>query len=87
MFTLAMIDFFFFKQKTAYEIVSRDWSSDVCSSDLFSKSLAIQLNTLGENYPDVAVSYNNIGIVYRAKGDNEKAKEYHTKSLAIKHKS
>ena len=26
--------FFFFKQKTAYEIVSRDWSSDVCSSDL-----------------------------------------------------
>ena len=26
--------FFFFKQKTAYEIVSRDWSSEVCSSDL-----------------------------------------------------
>ena len=25
---------FFFKQKTEYEIVSRDWSSDVCSSDL-----------------------------------------------------
>src|SRR5213075_1487890 len=27
--------FFFFKQKTAYEITRRDWSSDVCSSDLF----------------------------------------------------
>src|ERR671928_953134 len=27
---------FFFKQKTAYDIVSRDWSSDVCSSDLTS---------------------------------------------------
>ena len=26
--------FFFFKQKTAYEMESRDWSSDVCSSDL-----------------------------------------------------
>jgi hypothetical protein len=26
--------FFFFKQKTAYEIPSCDWSSDVCSSDL-----------------------------------------------------
>src|SRR5213082_28357 len=25
---------FFFKQQTAYEIVSGDWSSDVCSSDL-----------------------------------------------------
>ena len=24
----------FFKQKTAYEIQSCDWSSDVCSSDL-----------------------------------------------------
>jgi len=27
---------FLFKQKTAYEIPKRDWSSDVCSSDLFS---------------------------------------------------
>src|SRR6056297_4269192 len=26
--------FFFFKQKTAYEILRSDWSSDVCSSDL-----------------------------------------------------
>ena len=26
--------FFFFRQKTAYELESRDWSSDVCSSDL-----------------------------------------------------
>src|SRR6187397_2191691 len=26
--------FFFFKQKTAYEMVYSDWSSDVCSSDL-----------------------------------------------------
>ena len=26
--------FFFFKQKTAYEILTCDWSSDVCSSDL-----------------------------------------------------
>eukprot|EP01044_Picomonas_judraskeda_P047451 COSAG03_NODE_26989_length_256_cov_0.503185_1_plen_34_part_10 len=24
---------YFFKQKTAYEMESRDWSSDVCSSD------------------------------------------------------
>src|SRR3546814_13672782 len=26
--------FFFFKQKTAYELRISDWSSDVCSSDL-----------------------------------------------------
>ena len=34
--------FFFFKQKTAYEIYQCDWSSDVCSSDLVD-SLSLQL--------------------------------------------
>src|SRR3546814_5531394 len=29
-----LIYFFFFKQKTAYEMRISDWSSDVCSSDL-----------------------------------------------------
>src|SRR3546814_9974796 len=28
------MDFFFFKQKTAYDLRIRDWMSDVCSSDL-----------------------------------------------------
>src|SRR3546814_5497794 len=28
------MSFFFFKQKTAYELRISDWSSDVCSSDL-----------------------------------------------------
>src|SRR3546814_9839229 len=31
--------FFFFKQKTAYEMRISDWSSDVCSSDLLQKDL------------------------------------------------
>src|SRR3546814_5200889 len=30
--------FFLFKRKTAYEMRIRDWSSDVCSSDLVTKS-------------------------------------------------
>src|SRR3546814_10904348 len=29
-----MVYFFFFKQRTAYELRISDWSSDVCSSDL-----------------------------------------------------
>src|SRR3546814_12770021 len=29
-----LVFFFFFKQKTAYELRISDWSSDVCSSDL-----------------------------------------------------
>src|SRR3546814_8084533 len=31
---LVFVVFFFFKQKTAYEMRISDWSSDVCSSDL-----------------------------------------------------
>src|SRR3546814_4630067 len=31
--------FFFFKQKTAYEMRISDWSSDVCSSDLPSQEI------------------------------------------------
>src|SRR3546814_5877182 len=37
MFTITidkLFMFFFFKQKTAYEMRISDWSSDVCSSDL-----------------------------------------------------
>src|SRR3546814_3437876 len=32
--TFVLVVFFFFKQKTAYEMRISDWSSDVCSSDL-----------------------------------------------------
>src|SRR3546814_20094962 len=48
MFLLCMmfILFFFFKQKTAYEMRISDWSSDVCSSDLNPK--------LGTVTPNVA---------------------------------
>src|SRR5216117_4427747 len=34
LFRVGDVFFFFFKQKTAYEIRKGDWSSDVCSSDL-----------------------------------------------------
>src|SRR3546814_3894689 len=34
MYVYSFYVFFFLKQKTAYEMLSSDWSSDVCSSDL-----------------------------------------------------
>src|SRR3546814_15897225 len=34
--------FFFFKQKTAYEMRISDWSSDVCSSDLQAIAIALR---------------------------------------------
>src|SRR3546814_1558238 len=39
--------FFFFKQKTAYEMRISDWSSDVCSSDLpLAKARAVPLEAM-----------------------------------------
>src|SRR3546814_17882463 len=44
MFTKLLLDwFFFFKQKTAYEMRISDWSSDVCSSDLRSQPHFVDL--------------------------------------------
>src|SRR3546814_19289672 len=41
------MDFFFFKQKTAYEMRISDWSSDVCSSDLERLVLRYLINQEG----------------------------------------
>src|SRR3546814_8853428 len=50
MVCLSHFFFFCFKRKTAYELRIRDWSSDVCSSDLARNALARALffNQLGE---------------------------------------
>src|SRR3546814_10490000 len=40
--------FFFFKQKTAYEMRISDWSSDVCSSDLqIGPGVAVAIGVFG----------------------------------------
>src|SRR3546814_15803973 len=39
--------FFFFKQKTAYEMRISDWSSDVCSSDLDFRFGGADANVIG----------------------------------------
>src|SRR3546814_5372117 len=46
LYTLLLL-FFFFKQKTAYEMRISDWSSDVCSSDLFFATLIIRTRAGG----------------------------------------
>src|SRR3546814_14234782 len=40
--------FFFFKQKTAYEMRISDWSSDVCSSDLDRQEFRPQVAAMRE---------------------------------------
>src|SRR3546814_15597104 len=37
--SIVLFLFFFFKQKTAYEMRISDWSSDVCSSDLYKRKV------------------------------------------------
>src|SRR3546814_1494357 len=44
--------FFFFKQKTAYEMRISDWSSDVCSSDLLRSPFGLFLFGAGEQHID-----------------------------------
>src|SRR3546814_121219 len=39
LYSFFFLVFFFFKQKTAYEMRISDWSSDVCSSDLACRSV------------------------------------------------
>src|SRR3546814_9248174 len=44
--TVCTDHFFFFKQKTAYEMRISDWSSDVCSSDLVEACIAAGIDYL-----------------------------------------
>jgi len=46
-------------------------------------SLKIQLKTLGPEHPDVAVTYNNIGMACDFKGAHHEAIDYHQKSLEV----
>src|SRR3546814_8027486 len=50
--------FFFFKQKTAYEMRISDWSSDVCSSDLIYIRHTVRQDlwqeAVGSRFPDHA---------------------------------
>src|SRR3546814_1090965 len=49
--------FFFFKQKTAYEMRISDWSSDVCSSDL-GRAVVIAKADRGTAHDDLAIGRN-----------------------------
>src|SRR3546814_8563015 len=51
--------FFFFKQKTAYEMRISDWSSDVCSSDLL-----IEIKGQGSNF-DAVVAPNVLSYRFK----------------------
>src|SRR3546814_8196735 len=55
---------FFFKQKTAYEMRISDWSSDVCSSDLFEDGAERLAIATVEAPPIVAVGGKAVALEY-----------------------
>src|SRR3546814_20894657 len=64
--------FFFFKQKTAYEMRISDWSSDVCSSDLIGLYhwifyVELVIERAGDpNLMDIVVGTVSIALVFLA---------------------
>src|SRR3546814_3834972 len=69
-------DFFFFKQKTAYEMRISDWSSDVCSSDLvFSqqrKRLGIQATAQMRPIENLTVTANYFRFDYKSRSEERR---------------
>src|SRR3546814_9642722 len=75
MYCVCLCCFFFFMQKTAYEMRISDWSSDVCSSDLFGREdfLAVehdQLVRLGTVERDAAPAEAVVAIDAAIFGDH-----------------
>src|SRR3546814_7493222 len=73
-FHLVYVAFFFFKQKTAYEMRISDWSSDVCSSDLLEALAHLARDVLREAiypYPDGEAPYDEDGFVAAIEAEDE----------------
>src|SRR3546814_8543302 len=65
--------FFFFKQKTAYEMRISDWSSDVCSSDLPTHLTPFTLVST-----DTTMTGDKLDIVFEAQSDTVKVVKTYT---------
>src|SRR3546814_5609901 len=74
MYVITSIFFFFFNQKTAYEMGISDWSSDVCSSDLLFLVLGDNLLFLYFGWEGVGLcSYLLIGFYYSNRNNGNAA--------------
>src|SRR3546814_12257353 len=65
-----MLFFFFFKQKTAYELRISDWSSDVCSSDLRRHEDVVVLD-VAQLVSDHALELDAVQLLEQARGDGD----------------
>src|SRR3546814_20100051 len=67
---------FFFKQKTAYDMYISDWSSDVCSSDLV-HSLFRSSRVLKRGGSPMVPAAPNFFLAYLARGGRPEDQEQH----------
>src|SRR3546814_371025 len=67
--------FFFFKQKTAYEMRISDWSSDVCSSDLIPSTSIEQSLDMQRKVERVISSFPQVQYVFSKTGTAEVASD------------
>src|SRR3546814_5577847 len=79
-----MFVFFFFKQKTAYEMRISDWSSDVCSSDL-NRSALIAVAAEGADNPSrgLAITGNRASLSPETSWPSVFVADWSGESLAI----
>jgi serine/threonine-protein kinase len=54
------------------------------SLQLTRAALDLRIAELGEDHPEVATSYNNLGVLARSKGDYAASRQYHEKALDIR---
>src|SRR3546814_2067619 len=78
--------FFFFKQKTAYDMRISDWSSDVCSSDLLDALYFILYGVFDPANPaqsrdDIRYIYSTFPIVERE--ETAKYGHYRSRDLGL----
>src|SRR3546814_1764021 len=69
-FYLDLVFFFFFKQKTAYEMRISDWSSDVCSSDLLAGT-PVTLNAVCPGFTDTDLVAASVETITAKTGRDE----------------
>src|SRR3546814_536322 len=80
-FALVLCFFFFFKQKTAYDMRISDWSADVCSSDLALGGLAADIQPLSNWKIDqlIALEQGVLFVTYptlrSARGDHSRLQQ------------
>lgn len=68
-------------------IVEGRRGNDAAATQFTQAALALRIAALGGEHPEVATSYNNLGVLARNRGDYVAARELHERALTIRRRS